>query len=662
MIFDEFVLHDFGIYGGRQAVNLTPEPDRPIVLFGGLNGGGKTTLLDGLQLCLYGHMAQASNRGSLAYDEYLRRSVHRGADRAESGLELALRHRGGDREQHFRLIRTWSTSQSAVRERFEVLRDGVPDTLATEHWAEQVEEVMPARIAPLFLFDGEKIEAYADLAGASALIGIAIQNLLGLDVIERLIGDLSLLERRKRKGVKATSDRSALAGVRASLARTTTERLAYVQERSSTLNQIDRAREAVAQAEAAYRREGGALFEARAENEAAVERARAQLAATQREQRDAAAGAAPLLLVRDLLARVALRDAQEEETRRSQETLAALEAEFELLAELPAARELPAKARKAIFGHLEARLAQRTEMATRPILVDLARDARDALTAANEAELPGATFALRRLEGEENKARRKLDEAEAALAATPTADALADVARSLAAAKAALAGHESAKRDFDTAIARLDREIMYLENEERRLLADEASQLLAQDDTARMVRHSERSRATLAAFRLKVAERHVHRIETLVLECFGRLSRKSGLIRGFRIDPASFAIALEGADGRALTPERLSAGERQLFAVAILWGLARASGRPLPMVIDTPLGRLDSKHRSQLIQHYFPQASHQLVLLSTDEEISGRYLREIERWVARTYHLRYDPIRQSTVIELGYPEEQARVA
>ena len=58
MILDLLTLENFGVYGGIQAVRLTPESaERPIILFGGLNGGGKTTLLDAIQLVLYGSKA-----------------------------------------------------------------------------------------------------------------------------------------------------------------------------------------------------------------------------------------------------------------------------------------------------------------------------------------------------------------------------------------------------------------------------------------------------------------------------------------------------------------------------------------------------------------------------------------------------------------------------
>ena len=86
MIFDEITFHDFGLYDGTQSVSLTPpSPNKPIVLIGGLNGGGKTTFLDALQLILFGPHAKCSSRGSLGYQEYLSRCIHRGSCNDEAG-------------------------------------------------------------------------------------------------------------------------------------------------------------------------------------------------------------------------------------------------------------------------------------------------------------------------------------------------------------------------------------------------------------------------------------------------------------------------------------------------------------------------------------------------------------------------------------------------
>jgi DNA sulfur modification protein DndD len=86
----------------------------------------------------------------------------------------------------------------------------------------------------------------------------------------------------------------------------------------------------------------------------------------------------------------------------------------------------------------------------------------------------------------------------------------------------------------------------------------------------------------------------------------------------------------------------------------LLWGLARAAGQPLPVVIDTPLGRLDGSHRQHLLERYFPQASHQVVLLSTDTEIDEEAYERIALHVGRAYHLKFDPATNATYIEDGY--------
>ncbi|HQU43941.1 MAG TPA: hypothetical protein PK867_14075, partial [Pirellulales bacterium] len=101
--------------------------------------------------------------------------------------------------------------------------------------------------------------------------------------------------------------------------------------------------------------------------------------------------------------------------------------------------------------------------------------------------------------------------------------------------------------------------------------------------------------------------------------------RKQTLVEQIMIDPQTFAITLYGSDGQALAKQRLSEGEEQIFAISVLWGLARPSARSLPAIIDTPMARLDQRHREHLVERYFPNASHQVIILSTDTEVDRRY-------------------------------------
>ena len=120
------------------------------------------------------------------------------------------------------------------------------------------------------------------------------------------------------------------------------------------------------------------------------------------------------------------------------------------------------------------------------------------------------------------------------------------------------------------------------------------------------------------------------------------------------MDQMSAPAQASGGDGKPLALDRLSAGERQLLATSLLWGLAKASGRPLPTIIDTPLGRLDSSHRRHLLDRYFPVASHQVVLLSTDEEVDEASLARLKPFVGRSYTLTFDERTHSTTINSGY--------
>lgn len=125
-------------------------------------------------------------------------------------------------------------------------------------------------------------------------------------------------------------------------------------------------------------------------------------------------------------------------------------------------------------------------------------------------------------------------------------------------------------------------------------------------------------------------------------------------VQQITIDPFTFAITPYDHAGQAVAKERLSEGEKQIFAIAVLRGLARASARPLPALIDTPMARAGATHRHHLVERYFPNASHQVILFSTDTEVDRHSYRLLQPSIARVYHLNYDEQAKLTVGEEGY--------
>jgi DNA sulfur modification protein DndD len=158
----------------------------------------------------------------------------------------------------------------------------------------------------------------------------------------------------------------------------------------------------------------------------------------------------------------------------------------------------------------------------------------------------------------------------------------------------------------------------------------------------------------LDEYRDALMRRKVEQLQEALSKCFNLLSRKKDSVRTLRIDPADFSVHLLDRNQRPLAKSELSAGEKQIYAVAVLWGLAKISGRPLPLIVDTPLARLDSDHRQLLAENYFPQASQQVIVLSTDTEIDRQYFEMLRKHVSHSYMLEYVPEENGTVVTEGY--------
>lgn len=661
MILDSIALVNFGLYAGRQQITLTPpSPDKPVVLFGGLNGGGKTTLLDALQLCLFGAHAKTSNRGRLSYSDYLSRCVHTQAEDGAASIQLSFRHTIEGNQDRYTLKRSWKRANGRCAEEFNVLKnDRLAPTLA-ENWSSQVEDLMPANIAHLFLFDGEQIERYASPADSSVLVGTAIQNLLGLDLVDQLDKDMRVFERRKKSEqlddearAKLETAEGELQDLRVRLDRARQDRAALRTHR------IERRRLDLQAVEEEFRRLGGNLFEQRQGIESALTDAELALAESGDELRELAGGPLPLLLVSNLLHSAATRDQEDQEIARARQLHDLLtERDRAVLYHLQANR-VDAVTRSLLGDYLEKDRTDLQRRADRASSLDLPQETRTALTAFLHAQLDVLRRDATDRVAHHRQVHSEADQARSLYNSIPQTDAVADVMRRRDALKSELADLDVEEAGLAREIERLQRDTDRAENALAMLMETDVRERERRDDRARMLHCASRVRETLGTFRTATIERHVSRIEHLVLESYQQLLRKTSLVTRLSIDHGTFSLTLFGSTGEALPAESLSAGERQLLGIALLWGLAKASGRPLPTAIDTPLGRLDTDHRRHFVEHYVPFASHQTLLFSTNEEIVGDYLQRLSPSIGRCYYLDHDDKLGRTRVRDGYFEGEA---
>jgi len=142
-------------------------------------------------------------------------------------------------------------------------------------------------------------------------------------------------------------------------------------------------------------------------------------------------------------------------------------------------------------------------------------------------------------------------------------------------------------------------------------------------------------------------------LEDYLLQGIQMLIHKENFIEKVSINKETFEVALYRKDDE-LKKSELSKGEQQMFATAVLWALAKTSGRPLPFIIDTPLARLDKEHRVSLIEKFFPIASHQVLIFSTDTEVDENFYPKLHPYITRSYSMIYDSKKGKTMKRDGY--------
>jgi DNA sulfur modification protein DndD len=167
--------------------------------------------------------------------------------------------------------------------------------------------------------------------------------------------------------------------------------------------------------------------------------------------------------------------------------------------------------------------------------------------------------------------------------------------------------------------------------------------------------YSDKMIRTIADFQIQFQAKRTKELEIAIMEMWNLLAQKEGQVERVEIIPErNFEVRLYDANDREKDKTKLSAGEKEIYAISLLWALVQVSGKQMPIVIDTPYGRLDSIHRENLARYYFPKASHQVFLLSQDKEIVEEYYEILKPAIASEFSITYNSNTRKSEVAKGY--------
>lgn len=653
-------IENIGPFREEQTLDLSVKHRLPVVLIKALNGSGKTTLLTCLQVVLYGSKALPGVRTS-EYEQLIR-SLMRADAQGPARIVLRLQVDSNGESDLLEITREWSLNGPRLTERLVVGRDGSTDFQMTQEWDDYLDGILPCELLHLFLFDGEKIEALANPKTLPDMLRRATEAFLGIGGIDTLGKDLIAVERRalmqsKEDGGEYDKARGELNAMEVALAESE-DKIQVLRQSVAHADQLVEAnRKSYERFAADAQRSGLAVYERAAEIGAAEKVARRRLEEASEEVRAALADPLlPLARLGDLWVRYKTQWEGEQDARASLQLVDVIEErDRRVLKQL--SKDLTAKSVDTLQRVLTEDAKRYRDAASRPVHM-LPAPAPDSL----EPQIAGARArhltALNRLE----ERKSELAALERQVASIPKGEQLADLlsrlqskAAAVTEAEVRLASVRQELADHEGAAAHAR---LRIDSARERMTKDFQGQAL---DT-RALEAGKRARAVLTTFKERLLASKAAWLSEMITAEFKNLMRKQRLVSRVNVDPATYAVTIMGGNGHELPMERLSAGERQLLAIAVLSALIRKRKGRFPVVVDTPLARLDRTHREALVKHFFAKVSHQVMVLSTDEEVEGNVFREMSRHTSHSYVIEFsDAERRSLVSDLRAEQEVAHL-
>ena len=653
MIFENLLINNFGVYCGNQNFDLTTQSKKPVILIGALNGSGKTTFLQAIDFVLYGKFSNYFYSQKLSYENFLIKNVNKKNFDEGAQIELTFSRKYKGKKQKFKISRNWKLLGKKMKEEFYVFIDGKFDDDITKDWDNFVDQILPSRVASLFFFDGEKIEQLADLEESKKVLKKAINSLLGLEIVDQLNVDVDEFQKRSTLKIKDDDDKKIINDLEIKIKGYEDEIKVVDTKIIKEEDKLTNVRYEIRELDIELSQKGFAYYDKKKEYE------KEQLNIN--EKRDIihddlvklAGSEAPLLILEKQLDEINSQSKRHNSSLNQsivQDKINDLIHSFKEFSEKNCSdQSYLDKFNKFSDDFI---IKENNDNSKKQYLLkDLNPYEINFLLTEKFSNIKKDINSLTSKKIKLDEEYEKINQLINKIPSDDEIKPLIEKSQKLRKEEEILITKINLLKDER---GRSNGPLIKLKIEIKREYEKKSAKDIDILDNKRFIDYSIKVKDILSSFHVKAIDYHIKRLEKLILECFKILHRKKNFIKSIKIDTTEFDLKISDNKDTEVNTEVLSAGERQLLAVAILWGLAKASNSAAPTIIDTPLGRLDSEHRLNLVEKYFPTASKQVILLSTDEEIDKKYHKFISPYLARSYKIEYDEKLNGSKLTEGY--------